>query len=169
VDVAVPHRELGVLQGRFRSIRGWANIDPDDVARSTISAQLDARDLDFGTNERYWLARAAELLNARRFPVIHFQSRHIARSGPRTLGIEGELSIRGQRRTIALDVLSKGRVLEGLAGDREGFSASTVLDRREFGVIGSGSGGSGDGLLGHEISVEVELELVRLDPGPMVA
>ena len=65
---------------------------------------------------------------------------------------------------MALEVSARGRAMDPEGKEREGFTASSVIDRREFGMLWNQETPGGGLLLGTAVKIAVELELVRSEP-----
>lgn len=169
VEFAISHLGIGLVKGRFRNVSGSAEIDELDRSRSRIEVEIEPKGVDTGQPMRDMHLRTREFFHVQRFPWIHFRSRAVVPLGPSRLLVHGELSLRGTSRPVVLEVTARGRAVDPHGCDREGFSATTVLDRRDFGMGWNQELPDGGLLLGNEVSVAIELELVRSDPMPDVA
>jgi polyisoprenoid-binding protein YceI len=125
---------------RFKKATAQLQFDPANLAASSVTVTVDANSLetdfpdpakvDFNAQVR------EQFLDAAKYPEIVFRSTNVEVTGPRTMRINGELSMRGVTRPMTLD----GKFNGGYAGHpmdknaRIGFSAQGVLKRSEFGI-----------------------------------
>jgi polyisoprenoid-binding protein YceI len=104
-----------------------------------------------------------EFFDAERFPQLRFSSSEVSVVGDGTLRVLGELEIRGETR----EVEATGRFAylgEDIKGKpRVGLSVESTVDRRQFGLDWQGQLPSGGDLLDYEVTINVELALVRED------
>jgi polyisoprenoid-binding protein YceI len=101
-------------------------------------------------------------MDAAHFPAITFRSRRI--EGMPFEGdfrLVGDLTVRGITREVALDVSYEGRVTDSLGNERAGFSARTKIDRTDFGLTWNQALEAGGVLVGDEVRISAEVELVR--------
>jgi polyisoprenoid-binding protein YceI len=118
-------------------------------------ASIDTRE-----SQRDAHLRSADFFDADNYPVIRFASSTIARVGSH-FTVTGDLTIRGVTKAITLEVEAGGRVRDPWGGERIGFSATTRLNRKDFGLVWNQALETGGVLVGDEVKVTVELELVR--------
>jgi polyisoprenoid-binding protein YceI len=62
---------------------------------------------------------------------------------------------------VALDVSPEGRVTDPSGNERSGFSARTKIDRTDFGLTWNQALEAGGVLVGDEVRISAEVELVR--------
>lgn len=169
VDVNLIHREAGNIKGRFRNVRGWAALDEGDFSRSRFAVEIESRSLEFEPAFKNYEAAGAAFLDAHRFPRILFQSRSINPLGPERMRVRGDLTLRGESRPIGLDLRSRGRATDMHGKVRESFSASTTVYHQTFGMMWNRGLARGSSMVAEEVAIDIEVELVRSDPGPKVA
>ena len=159
-EFAVRHMMVTTVRGHISGIEGTIQLDEGDLTRSSIEASLDAATIDTREPDRDGHLRSADFLDAERFPKITFKSTRIEANGIRHR-IVGELSIRGVTKEIALDAAFEGRQRDPWGNERAGFSAQTVIDRRDFGLIWNQALEAGGALVGNDVRISIEVEAVR--------
>lgn len=169
VEFAISHLGIGLVKGRFRNVNGTVEMDEAAPSRSTVVVEIEPKSVDTGQALRDMQLRGRDFFHTQRFPWIRFRSRSVTDLGPGRFLLQGELSLRGRTGIVALEVSSRGRAVDSEGCEREGFTASSVIDRREFGMIWNQETPGGGLLLGATVGIAVELELVRLEPVPDVA
>ena len=89
------------------------------------------------------------------------ESRHRAGQGRDDLELSGELTINGITRAVSFPVEFSGVEVHPADGkDHAGFSASTVVNRNDFGVDFNMPLGMDKLALGEKVNVELELQFV---------
>lgn len=161
----VSHLGFSNYTARFKKATAQLQFDPQNFAASNVTVNVETKSLetdfpnvaehDFNaqlTGERW--------LDAAKHPQITFRSTKVEATGPRTMRIHGDLTLRGVTRPMVLDARFNG----GYAGHpldknaRIGFSAHGTLKRSEFGIsYGIPEPGSTFGV-GDEVEVIVETE-----------
>jgi len=137
----VDHLGFSNYTARFKKATAQLQFDPANLAASSVTVAVDAHSLETDFPDPAKVDFNAQLLseqwlNGAQFPEITFKSTNVEVTGPRTMRINGELTLRGVTRPMTLDAKFNG----GYAGHpmdpnaRIGFSAHGVLKRSEFGI-----------------------------------
>lgn len=100
-----------------------------------------------------------EFFDAERHPHLRFESSEIEVGEDGTATVRGELEIRGERHSVEAD----GRFADLAGAARVGLSLAATVDRRSFGLDWQAELPSGGEVLGYEVEIAVELELVAED------
>jgi polyisoprenoid-binding protein YceI len=129
----------------------------DDPAASSVRVTLDAAGIVTGQDGRDQHLRSADFLDAEQFPTIEFRSTSVRRIGDDDVAIEGDLTIRGVTRPVLLDAEFAGIVPNLQGGRRAAFSATTSINREDFGLTWNVALEQGGWLVGKEIKIEIDL------------
>lgn len=160
VEFAVKHIMISTVKGRFSEVEGEIVIADGDPSRSSVSATLNAASIDTHTGQRDDHLRSADFLDAAKFPEITFKSTRI--SGTRSkFEVTGDLTIRGVTREVRLDVTNEGSGKDPWGGERIAFSATTKLDRRDFGLTWNQAIEAGGVLVGNDVKVSIDVQAVK--------
>jgi polyisoprenoid-binding protein YceI len=153
-------RHLGVakVRGTFRSFAGTVHI-AEDPALASVSVTIDAASIDTRERPRDEHLRSPDFLDVANYPALTFVSTSVEGSGTRWT-IRGDLTIRDVTRPVTLDV-----EFDGVQPDddvlRAFFTASTVFDRTDFGLTWNQAIETGGVLVGNDIHIDLDVELVR--------
>jgi polyisoprenoid-binding protein YceI len=151
---------LSKVRGRFSSFSGDLTI-ADDPAQSGVEVTIDAARIETGTPDRDAHLRSADFLDVERFPSLSFRSTAVrAGDEPGHYLVDGDLTIRDVTRPVTLDVEYLGWSDDPWGGQRAGFSASTEIDRDEFGANWNVVVETGRLLVGKRVRIELEVEAV---------
>ncbi|TCP41651.1 polyisoprenoid-binding protein YceI [Tamaricihabitans halophyticus] len=157
-DVTFTVRHLGVskVRGRFADVAGEV-ITAENPFDSSVHAVLKTASIDTNNEQRDAHVRTEEFLHTEAHPELTFQSTGIKQNGEDYV-LSGELTIRGITRTVDLEVELGGFAPEGPAGQPVlGLSASTEINRKDFGVTGGAAGA----MLGEKIKIELDIEATK--------
>jgi polyisoprenoid-binding protein YceI len=163
VEFAVKHMMITTVRGRFAEVDGTVRWDEANQSRSQVEVSIKASSIDTRTAERDAHLRSPDFLDADKYPEITFRSTRIENQGGKRLKISGDLTIHGVTRPVVLEANEEGRGKDPWGGQRAGFSATTILDRRDFGLTWNQALETGGWLVGHEIKVNLDIQLVRQD------
>jgi polyisoprenoid-binding protein YceI len=162
VTFSAKHMMLTTVRGGMKIRDIELDFNPDDLTASSVRATLDAASIDTGQEGRDQHLRSADFLDAEAHPTIDFVSTRIERTGDR-YAIHGDLTIRGETRPVVLAAEYAGIVPNLQGGQRAAFSATTRIDREEFGLTWNVALEQGGWLVSREIAIEIELAAVEAD------
>ena len=160
VGFAVKHLMISNVKGRFPQVTGSIELDE---ARSNpkVDIQIQAGSIVTGDNKRDAHLRSADFLNADVHPVIQFRGRRIDGNVDSKFALHGELTIRGVSRPLTLYVVNEGRITDPWGNDRVGYHATAAINRKDFGLEWNLALETGGVLVGDEVRITIEPELVR--------
>jgi polyisoprenoid-binding protein YceI len=161
VEFSVRHMTVARVTGRFQAVNGTVMVPPDDPLGATVTVSIEVASVSSGHPKRDELIRSADFLDAENFPVMTFtSSRPSAAAADGTWQIPGTLTIKGVSRPVVLDA-SFGGVISHRGATRAGFSATTRINRKEFGVSWGATLDTGGAIVSDTVTISLEVELVR--------
>ena len=162
IEFAVRHMMVTTVRGQFRKFGLAVDFDETNPERSTVEAHIDAASIETGMEARDTHLRSADFLDAEKFPELTFRSTHIERNGE-GYRIDGDLTMRGETRPVSLDAEIGGVVANMQGGRRAGFSASTRISRKAWGLTWNGALESGGVLVGDEVRITIDVAVVQAE------
>lgn len=160
ISFTIRHLMVSKVRGRFGDFSGTIEL-ADDPLQSRVEARVGLASIDTGNPSRDEHVRSADFFDVERFPELTFRSTGIRPFGE-DYQLEGELSLHGVTRPVVLNVEVNGFQEKTPFGDtRAGFSASTEINRDDFGInFNSPLEGGGVGL-GRKVQIALEIQAVR--------
>lgn len=158
-DFAIKHLMISTVKGRFGGISGTIVTGPTP----SVTAEIDAATIDTREPRRDAHLRSPDFFDVEQFPALTFVSRRVDDVGDDGFRLVGDLSMHGVTREIALEVTEEGRATDSEGGARIAFSATTRLDRREFGLTWNQALEAGSVLVGNEVKITLEIQAVAAD------
>ena len=144
--------------GRLHIAKGWLRFDPDHWSTAATELDIDMAGVDMGDPD--WNAAVCKpaLLDCGRYHYAHFVSTSVERINAHHGVLHGQLTLRGVTRPLSLP-FTLNRVAATIYGLHTvaGFSATALLDRRDFGITAFGHS------IGDQVNVWLELEAIRDD------
>ncbi len=163
VGFAVKHLVISNVRGEFKSYQGKIALDEADVSRSTVEATIDVNSVDTQVADRDAHLRSPDFFDVAKYPTMTFRSTRVAKAGKDRLKVTGDLTLHGVTRPVVLDVTTTPAV-KGMYGEtRRGFSASTRISRKEFGLTWNKLVEAGPAV-GDDVTIALELEAVKDQP-----
>jgi len=160
VNFSVRHMVFAKVRGRFGKFGGSLDLNPADLAKSSVDIQIDAASIDTGTPDRDNHLRSPDFFDVAKYPQLTFKSRKVERKGDTEYKVTGDLTIRDTTREVVLDVEFGGTGKDPWGNQRLGFTASARIDRKEFGLKWNQVLEAGGVLVGEKIDIEIELQAV---------
>ena len=160
-DFTIRHMGISNVHGRFGNVNGTLTLDEKDIARSNTSATVDITTVDTGVAQRDTHLKSADFFDAVKYPEMTFVSRSLSNANGQ-LQLTGDLTLHGITKpiTLVLDGPSKEQA-DPYGKIRRAFSATTTIHRQDFGLTWNGSLKSGDSVLGDDVKVELDIELIK--------
>lgn len=160
-EVAFVGRHFGLtkVRGRFTDVRGTVEVSPT-LEESTVEVIIGMASVASGSPDRDNHLVSGDLFDIENHPTATFRSTAIV--APGTTGtIAGDLTIKGVTRPVILDVEFVGATTDPWDNERAVFTASTTINRDDFGVTWNMVLEAGGVLVSKEVRIEIDLELVR--------
>jgi polyisoprenoid-binding protein YceI len=158
---SVRHLAISTVRGSFNKVSGSVQYDPSNPAKTTIDATIDAASVDTRVEKRDSDLRSPNFFDAAKYPTLTFKSKRVEVAGTGKLKVTGDLTIHGVTKEVTLDVDGPSAPLKDPHGNqRMGASATTTLNRKDFGVNGASSA------VGDEVPIVLDLELLHAAPAP---
>ena len=161
IQFSVRHMMISTVRGRFERFTGTIEADEQDPTRSRVEVQIDAASIDTRTPQRDADLRGPNFLDVEKYPTITFKSKRIERLDATHGRIIGDLTIRGVTKEVVLDVEYAGQAKSPWGTISAGFSARTKINRKDWGLTWNVALETGGVLVGDEITVEIEVELIK--------
>ena len=152
------HFMLTKVRGRFTEVSGTITIE-DDVSLSHVQVEIGMASVESGSDVRDTHLRSSELFDVEAYPTATFESTSVDWSGSSGT-VQGDLTIHGVTKRIALHVVFEGYVRDPWGGHRAVFSAGTRVNREDFGITWNVALETGGVLVSKEISIDISLEAV---------
>jgi polyisoprenoid-binding protein YceI len=163
VGFSVRHLVISNVRGEFSRYQGKIVLDDADVTRSTVEARIDADSIDTKVADRDAHLRSPDFFDVAKYPAITFRSTKVTKAGEGALKVAGDLTLHGVTKPVVLDVSTTPEV-KGMMGEtRRGFSATTKISRKEFGLAWNKLVEAGPAV-GDEVAIALDLEVVKDQP-----
>ena len=153
---AVKHLMISTVRGEFKGVTGTVTWDDQDVTRSSVNVTIDATTVDTGTAMRDNDLKSPNFFDVAKYPTITFKSTKIEQAGAGKLKVTGDLTIHGVTKSVVLDVDGPSAAIKDPWGNtRAAISATTKVNRQDFGVSGAGTA------VGDDISITIDMEMTK--------
>ncbi|GAB2505898.1 YceI family protein [Nocardia heshunensis] len=157
---SVRHMMVSKVRGRFTDFSGKLVIGEDGSAAAEAEIRVDSVTTDNPQRDAH--LRTADFFSAENFPLATFESTGFHVKGDDFV-VDGEFSIAGVTKPVTLDVEFLG-VNPGMGqGPVAGFEATTVINRRDFGITIDMPLADGGAVIGDKITLTLGIEVTKQD------
>ena len=157
IEFVVRHLALSNIHGRFGNLKGNITMNDTDITKSTVQVTIDVTSLDTGVAQRDSDVKGANFFDTAQYPSATFASTSVAKKGM-GLTVTGNLTLHGVTRPVELDVEGPSGPVPGMdKKPHSGFSATTTINRKDFGV-GPNAPAT---MVGDEIKLTIDLDVAK--------
>lgn len=160
VGFTARHLMVTKVRGRFGDVTGTITIaeNPED---STAEATIQTASIDTRDAKRDEHLRSADFFDVENFPAITYRNRSLKNVRGDRWEAEGDLEIRGVSRPVTLDVNFEGSTTDPWGNERIGLSATTTINREDYGLTWNQALEAGGVLVSRDIKIELDVQAIR--------
>lgn len=161
-DFKVRHMMIANVKGAIKGITGELTEHATDTSLSSIEATLDVNTINTGEAQRDAHLKSADFLDTEKYPTITFKSTKVEKKGDAEYAVTGDLTLHGVTKPVKLAVEGPTPPQKDPWGNtRIGLAATTKVNRKDFGLTYNAALETGGVLVGDEVHIAIELELVK--------
>jgi len=166
VGFGVKHMMVTTVKGAFKGFSGTVELNDADVTKSTVSVEIELASVDTGIEKRDDHLKSADFFDVASHPKMTFKSTAVKKQGAKLL-VTGDLSLHGVTKPVTLTVEGPTKEWTNPWGQVvRGASATGKLNRKDFGLTWGKVTEAGAVVVGEEVTLELELELVKAAEAP---
>jgi polyisoprenoid-binding protein YceI len=161
-EFKVKHMMISNVKGSFRALSGVLNLDEADVTGSSVEAFLPVATLSTGDEQRDGHLKSADFFDAEKFPTITFKSNEVKRTGEGEYAVTGDLTLRGVTKPVTFAVEGPSAPGKDPWGNlRIGLTATTRINRKDFGLTWNSALEAGGVLVGDEVGLTLDVQFIK--------
>jgi len=161
-EFKVKHMMISNVKGHFSKITGSLTIDEAGHTNSRIEASIEAASIETREGQRDAHLKSEDFLHVEKFPTLTFRSTSINRVGDGELSVEGDLTIRGVTRKVVFAVEGPTSPAKDPWGNtRIGISATTKINRKDYGLVWNAALEAGGTLVGDEVTITLDVQFTK--------
>jgi polyisoprenoid-binding protein YceI len=163
-EFKVKHMMISNVKGQFTGIASTLTLDETDIAGSRVEATIDAYTINTREAQRDAHLKSADFFDVEQFPTLSFRSRHVKRTTEEGLAVTGDLTIHGITRQVSFQV--EGPTTAGKdpwGNTRIGLSATTRINRKDFGLTWNTVLEAGGILVGEDVTITLDVEFIKAE------
>ncbi|MEX2272804.1 MAG: YceI family protein [Vicinamibacterales bacterium] len=156
---AVKHMLVSTVRGTLGPVVGWVRYDGKNLSSLAVNAVIDVTTINTGNGGRDRHLRSDDFLLVEQHPDITFVSNRVEGS-PGNFKLVGDLTIRGVTREVALAVEGPSQPVQRSATGPQviGASATTTINRKDFGVKYNALIEAGGAVVADEVKITIDIE-----------
>ena len=155
------HAMVTKVRGSFNEFTATAQVDAEDITRSSVQVAIKVDSIDTRNEQRDGHLRSNDFLDIATFPEITFASTSVTPVGDDVVRVEGDLTIKGVTRPVAIDFTFEGAAVDPYGNQRVGFEGSVVINRKDWGITWNAALETGGVLVSDKITLEFEVSAIR--------
>lgn len=162
VEFKVKHMMIAHVKGHFSKVSGFLTLDESDLPKSHVEASIEAASIETRDVQRDAHLRSADFLDVETFPTLSFKSESISVVRDGELLVEGDLLIHGITRKVLFNVEGPTPATKDPWGNtRVGVSATTKINRKDYGLTWNAALETGGILVGDEVTITLDVEFTK--------
>jgi polyisoprenoid-binding protein YceI len=151
------HLMVTKVRGHFDRLSGEITVG-ENIEDSYVEVTLEANSIISGSEQRDEHLRSPDFLDVEKYPTLTFRSTEVKQTGPTSLKVTGDLTIRDQTRPVVLDVDFEGVERAPWGATVAGFSARTEINREDWGMTWNAALETGGVVVSKKVQIEIEAE-----------
>ena len=162
---SVRHLAISTVRGAFSKVTGTIILDENDVTKSAVEVTIDVSTVDTREPNRDNDLRSDKFFDVAHYPSMTFKSRKVEQVAPGKLKVTGDLTIRGTTKEVVLDVDGPtAPVKDPWGNQRAAVNATTKINRQDFGVKWNATMDNGGVVVGDDVPITIDVEMIKQAP-----
>ena len=157
----IKHLMITNISGSFKNFQAEVETKDIDFTTAKISLTAEMKSISTNNEQRDAHLRNADFFEVEKYPELKFRSTKIEKTDSDTFSLYGELALKGVTKPVKLDVEYNGVAKDPWSGERAGFVITGKINRSDWGVNFNGVLEAGGVMLGEEVRISSEIELVK--------
>jgi polyisoprenoid-binding protein YceI len=162
VQFKVKHLMISNVLGSFRAFEGTVSTTGSDFSTAAIAFKIKTDSVDTEMKDRDAHLKSADFFDVEKFPEITFQSSAMKDLGDDMFQLEGQLTIKGVSKPVALTVEYGGLMTDPWGNVKAGFSLSGKINRKDWGLNWNAALEAGGVLVGEDVKLICDVELAKI-------
>jgi polyisoprenoid-binding protein YceI len=161
-EFKVKHMMISNVKGTFNGLTGTLVEDTTDPTRSQLEASIEISTISTGDEQRDAHLKSADFFHHEQHPVMTFKSTRIDKKGDEDYTVTGDLTLHGVTKPVTFVVEGPSAPAKDPWGNtRIGLSATTKINRKDFGLTWNAALESGGILVGEDVQIVLDVQFVK--------
>ena len=161
-EFKVKHMMISNVKGKFSGLTGKLTLDESDISKSSVEASIPVATLNTGDEQRDGHLKSGDFFDAEKYPAMTFKSTSVVTSGPGEGKVTGDLTVHGVTKQVTFEVDGPSAPGKDPWGNtRIGLSATTKINRKDFGLVWNAALETGGVLVGEDVTITLDVQFVK--------
>jgi polyisoprenoid-binding protein YceI len=162
-EFKVRHMMISNVKGEFKGVTGTLKLNSEDLTKSGVEVSIDSATVNTGDAQRDAHLKSADFFDVEKFPALTFKSNRVSKNNKDgVLTAAGELTIHGVTRNVAFEVEGPSAPMKDPWGNtRIGLSATTRINRKDFGLTWNAALETGGILVGDDVTMTLDVQFIK--------
>ncbi len=165
IEFSIRHLMISTIKGRFNRFSGFIAFTHAEALPAAVEVEIDVASIDTGQEQRDIHLRSGDFFDVETYPTILFVSRRIDLLSADHFRIVGDLRMHGVTRPVTLEAIFLGFGRDPWGQQRASFTATTRIDRRDFGITWNQPLEAGGIMIGDTVTISLNIEAVKREIG----
>lgn len=161
IGFKVKHMMITNVSGTFGKFEANVEAEGDDFSTARIDFTADLNTISTGNTDRDNHLKSADFFDAAQFPELKFVSTKLEKKDEANFVLSGELTIRGVKRPVILDVEFGGIGKDPWGNEKAGFTVTGKINRTDFSLNWNAALETGGVLVAEEVKLYADIQLVK--------
>jgi polyisoprenoid-binding protein YceI len=162
VGFKIKHLMVSNVKGSFEKFNGIVELNEKEITKSKVEVSIETTSINTNVQKRDAHLRSADFFDVAKYPAMTFKSKKVAKAGKDKLKVTGDLTLHGVTREVVLNVDGPTKESKDPYGNiRKGASATTMINRKDFGLTWNAALETGGVVVGDEVNILIEIEMVK--------
>ncbi len=158
---------FSMVHGVFHDVDGTIVFDETDPGAIKVEASVKVASVDTGNQKRDGHLQTADFFDVEKHPALTFKSTKVTAAGRNKYKIAGDLTLRGVTKPVTFDAEFLGSAPISIGGrsfSKAGFTATTVVNRKDFGINWNKALDNGGVMLDDKVTITLNVEADLAEP-----
>ena len=161
-EFKVKHMMISNVKGKFTGLTGKLLLNEADVSRSSIEASIPVATLNTGDEQRDGHLKSGDFFDVEKFQTMNFISTKVQPTGKGEGRVTGDLTLHGVTKQVTFDVEGPSEPGKDPWGNtRIGLSATTKINRKDFGLAWNAALETGGVLVGEDVTISLDVQFIK--------
>lgn len=161
IGFKVKHMMFTNVSGKFSQFEASIESNEDNFETASIQFKANVASIDTANGDRDNHLRGTDFFDVEKFPTLSFASESVKKVGNDSYQVTGDFTIKDVTKKITLNAEYSGLMKDPWGNTRAGFSLSGAINRKEFGLTWNAALETGGVLVGEEVKLLCEIQLIK--------